>query len=49
VDLNPVPQVVTQCAELFPNATVVVQPEASHFPWLDDAGRFVAITAAFLG
>jgi pimeloyl-ACP methyl ester carboxylesterase len=49
VDLNPVPQVVAQYAELFPDATVAVQPEAGHFPWLDDAGRFVAITAAFLG
>jgi len=49
VDLNPVPKVAAQYAELFPDATVVVQPEASHFPWLDDARRFVASTAAFLG
>lgn len=48
VDLNPVPRVVAQYAELFPDATVVVQPGASHFPWLDDARWFVATTAAFL-
>jgi pimeloyl-ACP methyl ester carboxylesterase len=34
---------------LFPNAELVVQPGAGHCPWLDDADRFVAITAAFLG
>lgn len=36
-------------AGLFPDATLVVQPGAGHFPWLDDPGRFVATTAAFLG
>ncbi|GAA3770014.1 alpha/beta fold hydrolase [Streptomyces chiangmaiensis] len=36
-------------AELFPNAEFAVQPGAGHFPWLDDADRFVAATAAFLG
>ena len=49
VDLNTVPSVVAEFAELFPNAEAVVQPGAGHFPWLDDADRFVATTAAFLG
>lgn len=49
VDLNSIPSVVAEFAELFPNAELVVQPEAGHFPWLDDAGWFVATTATFLG
>ncbi|MBB4927472.1 pimeloyl-ACP methyl ester carboxylesterase [Kitasatospora kifunensis] len=28
---------------------LAVQPASGHHPWLDDADRFVAITAAFLG
>jgi pimeloyl-ACP methyl ester carboxylesterase len=49
VDLNTVPSVVAELAELFPNAELVIQPAAGHFPWLDDADRFVATTARFLG
>jgi proline iminopeptidase len=49
VDLNSVPRVVAEFAGLFPNAEFVVQPQAGHFPWLDDADRFVATTATFLG
>jgi proline iminopeptidase len=49
VDLNTIPSVVAEFAELFPNAELVVQPGAGHFPWLDDADRFVATTATFLG
>jgi len=48
-DLNTIPSVVAEYAGLFPDAEFVVQPGAGHFPWLDDAGRFVATTAAFLG
>jgi proline iminopeptidase len=48
VDLNSIPSVVAEFAELFPNAELVVQSEAGHFPWLDDADRFVATTATFL-
>jgi proline iminopeptidase len=48
VDLNTPPSVVAEFADLFPNARFVVQPYAGHFPWLDDADRFVAITAPFL-
>ncbi|MFD9355099.1 alpha/beta fold hydrolase [Streptomyces sp. NPDC060031] len=47
-DLNSPPKTVTGFAELFPDATLVVQPGAGHYPWLDDADRFVASAAAFL-
>jgi proline iminopeptidase len=49
VDLNTMPSVVAEFAQLFPNAECVVQPGAGHFPWLDDADRFVATTATFVG
>ncbi|MGW1886319.1 alpha/beta fold hydrolase [Streptomyces sp. NPDC001970] len=48
-DLNSPPRAMADFAELFPHAEPVVQPGAGHFPWLDDADRFVATTAAFLG
>ncbi|WP_433438517.1 alpha/beta fold hydrolase [Nonomuraea sp. CA-141351] len=48
VDLNSPPPAMTELTRLFPNADLVVQARAGHFPWLDDAGQFVATTAAFL-
>ena len=48
VDLNSPPRAMAEFAELFPKAKLVIQPRAGHFPWLDDADRFVATTAAFL-
>jgi proline iminopeptidase len=48
VDVNSPPQSATEFAELFPAATLVVQPGASHSPWLDDAETFVSTVAAFL-
>ncbi|MFE2433057.1 alpha/beta fold hydrolase [Streptomyces sp. NPDC059373] len=48
-DVNSPPQSAAEFAALFPDATLVVQPGAGHYPWLDDADRFVATTAAFLG
>ncbi|MFH9980132.1 alpha/beta fold hydrolase [Streptomyces sp. NPDC017179] len=48
VDLNSPPVAMAEYAGLFPHAELVVQPGAGHYPWLDDAGRFVAATAAFL-
>ncbi|MFI0790229.1 alpha/beta fold hydrolase [Streptomyces lydicus] len=47
-DLNSPPVSAAEFAEVFPDATLVVQPGAGHYPWCDDAGRFVATTAAFL-
>lgn len=48
VDLAAPPRVMAEFAGLFPNAKFVIQPGAGHFPWLDDAERFVATIAAFL-
>lgn len=47
-DLNTPPDVAAEYAGLFPNAELVVQPGAGHYPWLDDPDRFVATTATFL-
>ena len=49
VDLNTPPGVAADYARLFPDAELVVQPGAGHFPWLDDADRFVATITTFLG
>ncbi|MEU7004068.1 alpha/beta hydrolase [Nonomuraea sp. NPDC046570] len=48
-DLNSPPRSAAEFAGLFPDATLVVQPGAGHYPWLDDADQFAATTAAFLG
>jgi pimeloyl-ACP methyl ester carboxylesterase len=48
-DLNTPPKAVMEYAALFPNSEVVIQPGAGHYPWLDDADRFAATTATFLG
>jgi proline iminopeptidase len=48
VDLQRPPRVLAEFAALFPAAQFVVQPGAGHYPWLDDAGRFVSVVAAFL-
>ncbi|MFI7093805.1 alpha/beta fold hydrolase [Streptomyces lydicus] len=47
-DLNSPPVSAVKFAEVFPDATLVVQPGAGHYPWCDDADWFVATTAAFL-
>lgn len=49
VDLNSPPRAMAELAQLFPHAELVVQLGAGHFPWLDDADRFVATISAFLG
>ncbi|MFB7557562.1 alpha/beta fold hydrolase [Streptomyces brevispora] len=48
-DLNSPPRAVAGFAALFPEAALVVQSGAGHYPWLDDADRFTAAVAAFLG
>ncbi len=48
VDLQWPPQVLAEFAAMFPAATFIVQPGAGHYPWLDDAGRFVSTVTAFL-
>ncbi|MGW1991651.1 alpha/beta fold hydrolase [Embleya sp. NPDC001921] len=49
VDISGPPRVMGEFAALFPHAELVVQAGAGHFPWLDDADRFVRTTATFLG
>ncbi|WP_264372899.1 alpha/beta fold hydrolase [Nonomuraea phyllanthi] len=48
LDMNTVPAAATEFAGLFPDAELVLQPGAGHFPWRDDAGRFVEAVAAWL-
>lgn len=36
-------------AEEFSDAVAVVQPDAGHYPWIDDAEAFTAVLAGFLG
>jgi pimeloyl-ACP methyl ester carboxylesterase len=50
-DLDPMvtPAVVWEAAPLFNDATVVVQPGAAHFPWVDDPAAFAAAIRSFLG
>ncbi|MFD9560691.1 alpha/beta fold hydrolase [Streptomyces sp. NPDC059994] len=48
VDLNSPPRAMAELVEVFPHAELVVQPGAGHFPWLDDAERFVTTVGAFL-
>ncbi|MBB5784458.1 alpha/beta fold hydrolase [Nonomuraea jabiensis] len=48
VDPAAPPAAMAEFAGLFPDAALVVQPGAGHFPWLDDAGRFRSTVAAFL-
>jgi proline iminopeptidase len=46
-DMSAPPRVIAELAGLFPNATVVTQPGAGHYPWLDDPTWFVqAVTAS---
>ncbi|MFF1919324.1 alpha/beta fold hydrolase [Streptomyces sp. NPDC058221] len=47
-DLNSPPRAVAEYAALFPDAALVVQPGAGHYPWIDDAGRFGTTLSAFL-
>lgn len=47
-DVNSPPSAVTEFGALFRDATVVLQPGAGHYPWLDDAARFTATVSAAL-
>ncbi|NUW45949.1 alpha/beta fold hydrolase [Nonomuraea rhodomycinica] len=49
VDPGAPPAAMAEFAGLFPDAELVVQVRAGHFPWLDDADRFVSVVARFLG
>jgi len=45
---NP-PEVMAEVAAVFPRGELVVMEGAGHFPWVDDAERFVALVAPFVG
>ena len=42
------PVAAAEFAGLFPNAQLIVRPEVSHYPWLDNPAEFVATVAKFL-
>jgi pimeloyl-ACP methyl ester carboxylesterase len=50
-DLDPLvtPAAVREAAPLFGDATVIVQQEAGHFPWVDAPAAFAAAASSFLG
>lgn len=47
-DAGPNPAKAAGIAACFRRAELVVQPGAGHFPWVDDAGAFCRLVAAFL-
>lgn len=49
-ELDPAPtrRLLEDCARLFGNATVRIQPDAGHSPWIDDPEAFRAIVTPFL-
>lgn len=48
VDALPSPAAAESAARLFPRCSVVVQPGAGHYPWMDDAAYFRGAIADFL-
>jgi pimeloyl-ACP methyl ester carboxylesterase len=48
LDFQTTPTSAEELACLLPQATVVVQRGAGHFPWLDDPETFVTVVADFL-
>jgi pimeloyl-ACP methyl ester carboxylesterase len=42
------PAAVREAAPVFSDATVVVQPGAAHFPWIDDPAAFATAVGSFL-
>jgi len=47
VDINTPPRIAAELAGLFPDARLVVQSGAGHYPWLDDPAWFVSAVADF--
>jgi proline iminopeptidase len=48
LDLIPA-SALAEAAAMFPDAEVIMQPGAGHYPWLDDPAWFSAAVNAFLG
>lgn len=47
-DVGNPPGTMAQVAEVLPRAQLTVQPEAGHFPWVDDADGFRRLVVPFL-
>lgn len=47
-DAGPTPAKAAEAAACFPDAELLVQPGAGHYPWVDDAEAFVRSVLAFL-
>ncbi|MFE2562158.1 alpha/beta fold hydrolase [Streptomyces sp. NPDC059352] len=47
-DAGPTPAKAAEAAACFPDAELVVQAGAGHYPWVDDAEAFVRSVVAFL-
>lgn len=45
IDLLPTPAMADELAGVFRDATVTVQDDAGHFPWVDDQATFVRLVA----
>ena len=48
-EIGPTPELAAEAAGLFPGWELTVQPDAGHYPWLDDPAWFTARLLAFLG
>jgi pimeloyl-ACP methyl ester carboxylesterase len=48
MDSGPLPRVAAAIARMFPKAELSVQPDAGHFPWLDDPRFFTRTVGGFL-
>ena len=48
LDLQRPPRVLAEFTALFPAGKLGVQSGAGHYPWVDDAGRFVLVVTSFL-
>lgn len=48
VEIGPTPELIAEAAALFPGWRFTVQPDAGHYPWLDDPAQFRAALLSFL-
>ena len=48
-EIGPTPELAAEAVGLFPGWELTVQPDAGHYPWLDDPAWFTARLLAFLG
>jgi pimeloyl-ACP methyl ester carboxylesterase len=48
LDGGPLPRVAAAVAKLLPDAELVIQPGAGHYPWLDDPAVFTRSVETFL-